>query len=186
MLGKQNVGIKAVEPVGQYAVKLVFDDGHDSGLYSWKYLRELGDNHAGELGEVPGAGAERPNEIKGRRSLRLPALSKTPARIVGLCSECTTEKPALSRAASATRLYWPPCDRSQKERRDRFRLRTRAVERKAAPCARRVRLGRRQLRPDERPDVRRRASPLEGVHAVADAACVPASARSTSPAAPAT
>ena len=44
--GKQNVGIKAVEPVGQYAVKLVFDDGHDSGLYTWKYLRELGDKHA--------------------------------------------------------------------------------------------------------------------------------------------
>jgi DUF971 family protein len=43
VLGKQNVGIRAVEPVGQYAVKLVFDDGHDSGLYSWKYLRELGE-----------------------------------------------------------------------------------------------------------------------------------------------
>jgi DUF971 family protein len=43
--GKQSVGILAVEPVGQYAVKLVFDDGHDSGLYSWKYLRELGDGY---------------------------------------------------------------------------------------------------------------------------------------------
>jgi DUF971 family protein len=43
VLGKQNVGIKAIEEVGQYAVKLVFDDGHDSGLYSWKYLRELGE-----------------------------------------------------------------------------------------------------------------------------------------------
>jgi DUF971 family protein len=43
VLGKQNVGIRAVEPVGQYAVKLVFDDGHDSGLFTWKYLRELGD-----------------------------------------------------------------------------------------------------------------------------------------------
>jgi DUF971 family protein len=43
VLGKQNVGIRAVEPVGQYAVKLVFDDGHDSGLFSWKYLRELGE-----------------------------------------------------------------------------------------------------------------------------------------------
>ncbi len=43
VLGKQLVGITAVEPVGQYAVKLVFDDGHDSGLYSWKYLRELGE-----------------------------------------------------------------------------------------------------------------------------------------------
>src|SRR3954447_2676694 len=45
VLGKQNVGIKAVEPVGQYAIKLVFDDGHDSGLYTWKYLRELGETY---------------------------------------------------------------------------------------------------------------------------------------------
>ncbi len=44
--GKQNVGIRAVEPVGQYAVKLVFDDGHDTGLYSWNYLRELGENYS--------------------------------------------------------------------------------------------------------------------------------------------
>jgi DUF971 family protein len=43
--GKQNVGVRAVEPVGQYAVKLVFDDGHDTGLYSWQYLRELGEKH---------------------------------------------------------------------------------------------------------------------------------------------
>jgi DUF971 family protein len=40
--GKENVLIRAVEPVGQYAVKLVFDDGHDTGLYTWKYLHELG------------------------------------------------------------------------------------------------------------------------------------------------
>jgi DUF971 family protein len=40
--GKENVGIAAVEPVGQYAVKLVFDDGHDTGLYTWGYLHELG------------------------------------------------------------------------------------------------------------------------------------------------
>jgi DUF971 family protein len=44
--GKQNVGIRAVEPVGQYAVKLVFDDAHDTGLYSWNYLRELGENYS--------------------------------------------------------------------------------------------------------------------------------------------
>jgi DUF971 family protein len=42
VLGKEHVGIRAVEPVGQYAVKLVFDDGHDTGLYTWKYLHELG------------------------------------------------------------------------------------------------------------------------------------------------
>jgi DUF971 family protein len=43
--GKENVGIKAVEPVGQYAVRLVFDDGHDTGLYTWKYLYQLGQEH---------------------------------------------------------------------------------------------------------------------------------------------
>lgn len=42
VLGKENVGIRAVEPVGQYAVKLVFDDGHDTGLFTWKYLYEPG------------------------------------------------------------------------------------------------------------------------------------------------
>jgi DUF971 family protein len=40
--GKSGVGILSIEPVGQYAVKLVFDDGHDTGLYTWKYLYELG------------------------------------------------------------------------------------------------------------------------------------------------
>jgi DUF971 family protein len=46
VLGKENVSIKAVEPVGQYAVRLVFDDGHDTGLYTWKYLHELGRERA--------------------------------------------------------------------------------------------------------------------------------------------
>ena len=46
VLGKQQVMITAVEPIGQYAVRLVFDDGHDTGLYTWKYLRELGAEHA--------------------------------------------------------------------------------------------------------------------------------------------
>jgi DUF971 family protein len=41
-LGKHEVGIRAVEPVGRYAVRLVFDDGHDTGLYTWAYLHELG------------------------------------------------------------------------------------------------------------------------------------------------
>ena len=40
--GKENVVITAVEPVGHYAVRLVFDDGHDTGLYTWRYLHELG------------------------------------------------------------------------------------------------------------------------------------------------
>ena len=41
-IGKENVGIARIEPIGHYAVRLVFDDGHDTGLYSWKYLHELG------------------------------------------------------------------------------------------------------------------------------------------------
>ena len=40
--GKRGVGIDAVEPVGHYAVRLRFDDGHDSGIYTWVFLRELG------------------------------------------------------------------------------------------------------------------------------------------------
>jgi DUF971 family protein len=39
--GKKNVGISAINPVGNYALQLVFDDGHDTGLYSWRYLYEL-------------------------------------------------------------------------------------------------------------------------------------------------
>ena len=41
-IGKENVNISAVESVGAYAVKLIFDDGHDSGIYSWETLYELG------------------------------------------------------------------------------------------------------------------------------------------------
>lgn len=41
-VGKQGVKIIDVEPTGSYALKLTFDDGHDSGLYSWTYLQELG------------------------------------------------------------------------------------------------------------------------------------------------
>jgi DUF971 family protein len=43
-VGKEHVGIAAVEPVGQYAIRIVFDDGHDTGLYSWDYLYDLGAN----------------------------------------------------------------------------------------------------------------------------------------------
>ena len=41
--GKKNVGIARLEPVGNYAVRIVFTDGHDTGLYVWEYLRELGE-----------------------------------------------------------------------------------------------------------------------------------------------
>src|SRR5262249_38565533 len=41
-VGKRNVAIKAIDPVGVYGVKLVFSDGHDTGIYSWDYLYDLG------------------------------------------------------------------------------------------------------------------------------------------------
>ena len=40
--GKRNVSIAGVEPVGNYAIKIVFDDGHDTGIFTWVYLHELG------------------------------------------------------------------------------------------------------------------------------------------------
>jgi len=42
--GRRHVGILEVEPVGNYAVRLVFDDLHDTGIYTWAYLRHLGEN----------------------------------------------------------------------------------------------------------------------------------------------
>ena len=40
-IGKENVKIVEVEPVGNYAIKIVFSDGHDTGIYSWKYFQWL-------------------------------------------------------------------------------------------------------------------------------------------------
>jgi len=42
-LAKENVKVTQVEPVGVYAVRLHFDDGHNTGLFTWAYLRELGE-----------------------------------------------------------------------------------------------------------------------------------------------
>lgn len=62
-VGKKDVGLANIEPVGRYAVKLAFDDGHDSGLYSWEYLHELIQNReaywADYLARLERAGASR-------------------------------------------------------------------------------------------------------------------------------
>jgi DUF971 family protein len=42
--GRRHVGIMTIEPVGNYAIRLIFDDLHDSGIYSWEYLYDLGRN----------------------------------------------------------------------------------------------------------------------------------------------
>ena len=59
-IAKENVAVLRIDPVGQYAVRLVFDDGHDTGLYTWQYLRELGARYeerwARYLGRLDGIG----------------------------------------------------------------------------------------------------------------------------------
>ncbi|MFJ4196520.1 gamma-butyrobetaine hydroxylase-like domain-containing protein [Pseudomonas sp. NPDC089534] len=61
--GKLHVGLTKVEPAGQYALKLTFDDGHDSGLFTWEYLLELGRRYdalwADYLDELKAAGKSR-------------------------------------------------------------------------------------------------------------------------------
>jgi len=62
-VGKKNVNLVEVEPVGSYALKLMFDDGHDSGLYTWDYLYKLGQNQEvfwqDYLRQIEEAGASR-------------------------------------------------------------------------------------------------------------------------------
>lgn len=48
-VGKENVNIANIEMVGNYAVRLIFDDGHDSGIYSWQLLYKLGENHQSNM-----------------------------------------------------------------------------------------------------------------------------------------
>ncbi len=61
--GKRDVGIVAVEPVGSYAIQPTFTDGHDTGIYSWDYLYELGANRDAlwndYLARLEAAGASR-------------------------------------------------------------------------------------------------------------------------------
>jgi len=65
-VGKRNVSITDIRPIGNYAVKLVFDDLHDTGLYSWDYLYDLGRNHdiywRDYLGQLAAAGGSRDPE----------------------------------------------------------------------------------------------------------------------------
>ena len=71
--GKKDVGLLRVEPAGNYALKLVFDDGHDSGLYDWDYLRHLCLNQDGlwadYLQQLQAAGASRESNMINIRTL---------------------------------------------------------------------------------------------------------------------
>ena len=61
--GKREVGIDRIEAVGQYALRLFFDDGHNTGIYAWKWLYELGADQAGKwqnyLDRLEAAGGSR-------------------------------------------------------------------------------------------------------------------------------
>ena len=66
-VGKRDVTIVDVAPVGEYALKVTFSDGHDSGIYSWEWLEDLGKNKeafwAAYLEDLKAAGASRdPND----------------------------------------------------------------------------------------------------------------------------
>lgn len=62
-VGKKEVKVLEIEPVGSYAIKIVYDDGHDSGLYTWEYLHQLGQNQEAMwqdyLEQLEAAGASR-------------------------------------------------------------------------------------------------------------------------------
>lgn len=57
--GKRWVGIREIEPVGNYALRILFDDGHDTGLYTWRYLYGLGLNQEKIWADYLAAIAER-------------------------------------------------------------------------------------------------------------------------------
>lgn len=67
-IGKINVAITDIKPVGNYAVQFTFSDGHDTGIYSWSYLRELCDNREAwwddYLRRLHDAGASRDPEVQ--------------------------------------------------------------------------------------------------------------------------
>lgn len=68
--GKEDVNIVAIEPVGNYAIKLVFSDGHDTGLYSWDYLYDLASRYEAlwleYLGKLSMAGITRKTSTSGQ------------------------------------------------------------------------------------------------------------------------
>ena len=65
--GKKHVGISSIEAVGNYAIRIVFNDGHDSGIYAWEYLHDLGSNQDRYWQEYL-------SELKQNNASRLPSI----------------------------------------------------------------------------------------------------------------
>jgi DUF971 family protein len=76
-LGKRDVTITDVQPIGHYAIQPRFSDGHTSGIYSWDYLHEIGTHQARlwneYLAQVEAAGASRDATAPGNAALAAPA-----------------------------------------------------------------------------------------------------------------
>jgi DUF971 family protein/molybdopterin converting factor small subunit len=73
--GKESVNIEKIEPQGQYAIRLIFDDGHDTGIYSWETLYRLGKDHQSNwqayLDRLKAVGYERQDEGRKERLIKL-------------------------------------------------------------------------------------------------------------------
>jgi DUF971 family protein len=65
--GKKNVGIRQIEAVGNYAIRIVFDDGHDSGIFAWQFLHDLGS-------QMDKYWQDYITELKAANASRLPAI----------------------------------------------------------------------------------------------------------------
>ena len=65
--GKRHVGVREIIPVGNYAIRIVFDDGHDTGIFSWPFLHDLAANQARYWQLYL-------SELKHRNASRLPAI----------------------------------------------------------------------------------------------------------------
>ena len=65
--GKKHISISSIEPVGNYAIRIVFDDGHDTGLFGWEFLLDLGENTERYWQEYL-------NDIKAANASRLPTI----------------------------------------------------------------------------------------------------------------
>ena len=133
-VGKRDVTINELEPVGHYAIKPTFSDGHDSGIYAWDYLYELGMNQEQLWSEY----LER---------LEAAGASREPSADTGDC-----RRPELRTSLKRPR---PSTAMSEHDRKAALRLRTGGRGGKGRARCRCVRFGRQPLRPDERRDVGR-------------------------------
>ena len=100
--GKRDVDIVALEPVGSYAVQPRFSDGHDTGIYSWEYLYELGENQerlwAEYLAKLQAAAPARAGRSsrEGQDPLRLRARSTQDEKAARVRRACSTASPSAT------------------------------------------------------------------------------------------